>query len=266
MANRGPEMGARVLPGPAGGFPATSSPTDTMSPISRRILIALLVVAGLVCARLGFWQLDRLSERRAANRVAQEARDAPPVRLPEQIGESVDLAYRRVEAVGRYDPANEIVVRGEALNGVPGVHLVTPLRMEGSDTALLVNRGFVPAPDAVTVEIRGLEEEGERSVAGIALPMPTGGGRPIERRGQISWGRLDREALAEQIPYPILPVSLRQSPDPAAPRLPRRLAPPSLDDGPHLTYAVQWFLFGAMSIVFALVVVAKGDRMTRAPS
>jgi len=47
-----------------------------MSPTSRRILVALLLLAGAACAWLGFWQLDRLRERRVANRIAQHARDA----------------------------------------------------------------------------------------------------------------------------------------------------------------------------------------------
>lgn len=234
--------------------------------MARRILIAVLLLAGLVCARLGFWQLGRLAERRGANRLAIEARGAPAVRLPEEVGAAGDLAQRRVVAVGRYDPAREIVIRGEALNGVPGVHIVTPLRMAGRDTAILVNRGFVPAPDAVTVETDNLREEGEVRVEGIALPVGEGGGMPIERRGRMTWGRLDRAALREYIPYPILPVHLRQSPDPSLPRLPRRVPAPTLDDGPHLNYAVQWFLFGAMSVVFAVLVVARADRGPRAPS
>ncbi len=252
--------------GPGKRTAAASSATDTMSPTSRRVLIVLLLLAAAVCARLGFWQLGRLSERRAANRIAQDARDAPALRLPDEAGAGAGLAYRRVQAQGRYDPANEIVVRGQALNGVPGVHVVTPLRLEGSDTAVLVNRGFVPAADAVTVEADSLREEGEVRVRGIALPMTNGGGRPVEHRGRITWGRLDRAAIEEQIPYPVLWVYLLQSPDSTLPRMPRRLAAPALTDGPHLNYAVQWFLFAGMAVVFAILVVARGDRMARAPS
>jgi surfeit locus 1 family protein len=236
-----------------------------MSPIARRSLIAFLLLAGAVCVRLGFWQVDRLRERRAANRAAEAALSAPVVRLPGAVQDG-DLAGRRVEAAGRYDPANELVLRGQALDGSPGVHLVTPLRFPGTDTALLVNRGFVPAPDAVSVETGGLKEEGEVRVRGIALPIPVGGGRPIERRGQMSWARLDREALAEQLPYPVYSVYLRQAPDSALPRMPRRLPALALDDGPHLSYAVQWFLFAGMAVVFAIIVVARGGRMSRAPS
>jgi surfeit locus 1 family protein len=236
-----------------------------MPSTSRRVLIALLLLCGLGFVRLGVWQLERLRERRAANARAIAAREAAPLVLPEDIG-SGDPLDRRVRAAGRYDRSREIVVRGQVLNGLPGVHVVTPLRMEGTDTALLVNRGFVPAPDAVTADTRELEEPGVRQVSGIALALPAGGGQPIDRRGQVTWASLGRDVLADSIPYPVLPFYLLQSPDSSLPGLPRRIAPPALNDGPHLNYAIQWFLFAAMSVAFAVVVVARGDRVPRAPS
>lgn len=215
------------------------------------------MLAAAVCVRLGFWQVGRLQERRVANRIAAEARAAPVVRLPDEPGPAGGLANRRVVAEGRYDFANEIVIRGASYQGLPGVMLVTPLRVAGSDTALLVSRGFVPAPDAASAEPDTLREEGSVRVEGVALPVDSGRGRPLERNGRTTWGALDAAALRERLPYPFHPVVLRQSPDPALPRFPRRLDPPSLDDGPHLSYAVQWFLFAGMAVVFAVVVVAR---------
>ncbi len=224
----------------------------------------LLLLAGLGFVRLGFWQLERLRERRAANQLAAAARQAPPLRLPTDFGGLAEAEDRRIEVAGRYDRANEILVRGQALNGLPGLHVVTPLRMEGTDTAVLVNRGFIPAPDAVTADTAGLDEAGPQVVRGIAIAMGTGHGQPIDRRGQITWARLDRQALSEQLPYPILPFSVLQSPDSSLPSLPRRLTPAPLDDGPHLNYAVQWFLFAALAVVFAVVVVARQGSRGRA--
>ena len=228
-----------------------------MSPTSRRLFIAFLLLSAAVCLRLGFWQVGRLQERRAANRIAGEARAAPVVRLPGASGASGTLAHRRLEAAGRYDRANEIVVRGSSFQGVPGVTVVTPLRLSGSDTALLVVRGFVPAPDAVTAPLDSLNEDGAVVVRGVGLPIDSGRGRPLERNGATTWAALDLPALRERLPYPVYPVALRQSPEAALPRLPRRLEPPPLDDGPHFNYAVQWFLFATMAAVFAGVVVGR---------
>ena len=80
-----------------------------MSPTSRRILVALLLLAGAACAWLGFWQLDRLRERRVANRIAQHARDAAVVRLPEGLGAAGDLAQDVVDAVDRLHGGGRIL-------------------------------------------------------------------------------------------------------------------------------------------------------------
>ena len=135
--------------------------------------------------------------------------------------------------------------------------IVTPLRVEGTDPAVLVTRGFVPSPDAVTVQADTLREPGEVRVRGVALPIDSGTGRPLERQGRTTWATLDAAALRARLPYPFYPAAVRQSPDASLPRLPRRLEPPPLDDGPHLNYAVQWFLFATMAVVFAVVVVAR---------
>ena len=69
------------------------------------------------------------------------------------------------------------------------------LRCGADGPAVLVDRGFLPAPDAVTANAQGLEEPGEVTVRGIALPVPSGGGKPIEHGGRTTWRRLDLPAL-----------------------------------------------------------------------
>lgn len=229
-----------------------------MSTTSRRIAIALLLLAAVVCVRLGIWQLDRLADRRAQSRSVEESRALPVVHLTAEGARRPDsLADRWVEATGRYDHVHEMVIRGEAFQGVPGVHVVTPLRLKGSDTAVLVNRGFVPAPDAVRAKTDTLREPGEVTVRGLAQAISSGSGRRLVSGGRVTWARLDLAAVRSSLPYPILPFSILQSPAPGLPRLPRRLEPPPTGDGPHLNYAIQWFLFAGMAATFALVVVAR---------
>jgi cytochrome oxidase assembly protein ShyY1 len=55
----------------------------------------------------------------------------------------------------------------------------------------------------------------------------------------------------------VLPVYIKQSPDRTLPSFPRREELPPMDDGPHLSYAVQWFLFAGMAVAFALLVVGR---------
>lgn len=226
--------------------------------MTRRLTMGLLLLCAVGFARLGLWQLSRLHQRRALNVATLAARSAAPVTLAGPALERSDtLAEYRVEATGRYDAAHEIVLRGAVLQGVPGVRLVTPLRLGGQGPAVLVERGFVPAPDAVSVDTAGLEEGGEVTVRGIAQAVPAEGGQPMERGGRTTWRRLDLPSLRKEMPYTLLPIYILQTPDSALPRFPRRVDPPAIDDGPHLNYAIQWFLFATLATAFAFLVVGR---------
>lgn len=223
------------------------------------VVLALAVAA--VCVRLGLWQLDRLAERRAVNAEAQAARDSPEVALgPGALG--AELGGRRVRVAGEFDRTAEVVIRGQAWDGGPGVRVVTPLRVEGSDTVVLVDRGFVKSPDALRADLTGLDEPGRRSVRGLAFPLERreDGGQPLERDGSVTWRGLDRDALRARLPFPVAAVWVLETPDSTLPPWPRRMAAPALDDGPHLSYALQWFAFALIGVVGAGVVAVRARR------
>ena len=225
-----------------------------MSTRARLLLLASFGLVALVCLRLAFWQLDRLHQRREANDVALAARAAPVVTLqPANIGDP-HLGGRRVQATGHYDHTHDVVLRGRAYKGVPGVELVSPLVLEDGRRAVLVHRGFMPTPDAVTVQTDSVREFGKVRVEGIAELMGSGNGVRLERGSGITWARLDLAALSNSMPYQLAPVYIRQSPDSSLPRFPRRLEAPATGDGPHLNYAIQWFAFAGMAVVFGFVI------------
>jgi len=208
------------------------------------VIFSLLM--GALSLRLGVWQLDRLHTRRASNALALAQRARPPVdarTLHDSAGN------RRATAEGRYDYGQEIVLRGRGRGGVPGVEVVTPLRLTGSDTAILVLRGYVPSADAISYDTRIHREPDSTAVAGIAMaiPLDSTGARPAERNGATTWRRLDLASLRRRLPYPIAPVYLiADSPSTVSPAPLRSSAPP-LDDGPHLNYAIQWFGFATIA-------------------
>jgi len=237
-----------------------------MSTRARLLVIASFGVVALVFVRLGFWQVSRLRERRAANVVALAARSAPRIPLDGGTRITAELDGREVSVSGRYDHQHDVVLRGKAYGGSPGVEVVTPLVLDGGTLAVLVNRGFLPAPDAVTARTDSVREPGRIRVQGTALAVSSGSGAPLERDGYTTWARLDRKALTARLPYSVAPVYVRQSPDAALPRFPRRLEPLPIDDGPHLSYAIQWFSFALMAVVFGGVILktnsvsGKGKR------
>jgi surfeit locus 1 family protein len=216
------------------------------------LVIAVTVAAG--CARLGVWQLDRLQQRRARNAQVRAARERPAVEA--RAGLPADsAASRRVHAAGRYDYAHQQLWRARSYEGVPGVALMTPLLL-ADGSAVFVDRGWAPSPDAAHVDEQAYREPDMADVLGLGFPAPRG-------RGDV-----DPARLQDSLPYPVLPFILQQLPPstalyrplPPLPPLPPgliRWPPPPLDDGPHLSYAIQWFCFALIILVGSAVLLGK---------
>lgn len=214
----------------------------------------LLVILGMLfLARLGFWQLDRLDQRRARNAEFLQQTSAPPLILSgEPLPEEAQvLRDRPAQARGEYDYVHQIILKEQSWQGRPGVHLVTPLRIAGSQAAILVDRGWIPAADVTAGDLSRFDEGSEQTVNGvIQLSQTLSGNRAsVPGEPQQEWYRIDIEAIQQQMPYDLLPVYLLLSPlDESVPsELPYRIAPDiDLSEGPHLSYAIQWFLFAAL--------------------
>jgi len=221
--------------------------------------VVFSILVGGICLRLGFWQLGRLEQRRSRNAVTLEQRSLPPSDIRALAGRAEE---RRVFATGRFDFQHELVLRGRAKDGVPGVEVVTPLLLAGSDSAVLVLRGYVPAADAITYDGAAHREPESLTVSGIAMlvPLDSAGAAPATRKGTETWRRLDQTAVQARLPYPVESVYILADSPAAASPAPRRLPAPALDDGPHLNYAIQWFAFAAIAFGGALALWWRRGR------
>lgn len=240
------------------------------------VAAALALAVAAVCIRLGFWQLQRMEQRRELNAALSSALERPPLRLRDSLaavaGRPGDFQFRRVRLRGYFDLEREVVLRGRARGGKPGVHLVAPFRLVGTDTAVLVNRGWVPSPDAATLDPREYRGAAGREVEGILLPAPSGSGGAVPLVKSVggtrvrTYQRLDVGALASETPYPLLPLYVQALPSAQSPADGGPLAEPlpSLDEGPHLGYAIQWFSFAAIAVLGLLgVMLFRGRAAAR---
>jgi surfeit locus 1 family protein len=157
---------------------------------------------------------------------------------------------------GEPDYANEIVLTGRSRQGSPGVYIITPVRRTGSDSAILVTRGWVYSPDAATVDLTRWREP-QNVFTGYVLSLPsTASSAPQQPANGRKVRALTRENVRRLMPYPVATRYL-VSQDSAADSTPARVGMPVLDDGPHLSYAIQWFAFAAIAIVGAGIVVYR---------
>jgi surfeit locus 1 family protein len=222
------------------------------------ILATLLVLAGTaLCIRLGIWQLDRLDQRRAFNAQFLSARAMSPLDLNNIGSEDLTkLEWRAVTVTGEYDFENQIALRNQYYADQYGYHLLTPLRFSG--TAVLVDRGFIPAdgnsapsdwrkydePGTVTVKGQIRLEQTKPSFGGVADALPANGEK-LEL-----WNNADITRISNQMPYPMLPVLVQpdmgaSDTEPPIPYQPEV----EISEGPHMGYALQWFTFATILFV-----------------
>lgn len=239
----------------------------------RWLLFHLLVVAamaGMIWA--GFWQLRRLDHREAFNATVEARIVEPPVPIDEVVGGLTladtaaldELEWRPVTARGTYLADETVTVVNKSQDGIAGTFAVSPLVLDDG-RLVLIERGFsslgvtdtagdTPPPTG-EVEVTGrLRPTQERRTGGLSDPA----------EGELTEAqRIDIERLAPQLDGDVLPmyVELTASTPAEADTL-APIAAPELSEGPHLSYAIQWFIF-TVCVAVGWVLAVRRSVATR---
>jgi cytochrome oxidase assembly protein ShyY1 len=223
--------------------------------LSTRWLVGLVltVVFALITTLFGLWQWDRRGEAVAEMERVESNYDQAPVTINELLtdgrGFDPDTKWRPVTLEGEYQADQQLLVRTRPRGGQVGFDVVVPFVTEGGD-AYLVSRGWVPTGD---------EQDGPDLVP----PPPTGrvvlvarvlpGEATIDGRGapegQLATVNLEQAAQATGFAlYPHAYLAMA-SETPSVSPTPLRQQKPMLDEGPHLSYTFQWYLFGILGFI-----------------
>lgn len=229
--------------------------------IALHLTVALLVV---VMVNLAFWQIDRLHQRQNFNQILAArvpAASAPLADVLAKYPDPNDAEWYRVMAIGTYLRDEDVAVINVTQDGQAGHDAVTPLLLDNGQV-LLVNRGFLPlsmdippAPTGrITIEGR-LRMSAVRRTGAVSDPS-TGELQEIQR--------IDIDRLALQLPnQPVdMYVELLDS-QPADSETLSRITDPVFTNGPHLSYAVQWFLFSGCAIAGWMIAVRREVKRQR---
>lgn len=230
----------------------------------RWILTTLLVLLAVgLMARLGIWQLDRLEQRRAFNARVQAQLDSPPLDLAAALADGTmtpeklnDLEYRGVVLRGEYRPQEQIILRNQIWENQPGAHLLTPLYLQGTNYAVLVDRGWIPMNENTPADWQQYHQLGRLEVRGILQRTQDarrfGAADPTAVPGVVvpAWNAVRLERIAVQVSADLLPAYVLAAPaggSQSADGPPyAMLAAPDLSEGSHMGYALQWFSFAAV--------------------
>jgi surfeit locus 1 family protein len=229
---------------------------------SRKWLLAtvLVVIVAVVFVRLGFWQLDRLEQRRTFNRRITAQMEAEPLVLDAGgVKENLfEMEFRQVIVKGEYDFSQQIALRNQFIDGNIGVHLVTPLKIEGADQTVMVDRGWVPLEDETPENWGKYDEPGMVIVHGIIrrsqetpelnmLPDPT---LAAGQERLDVWSMVNLDRISDQVSLPMVNIFIQQNPDESWTGMPlRNPTEVEITEGPHMDYALQWFSFALLVLV-----------------
>jgi surfeit locus 1 family protein len=239
--------------------------------VRRIVLFVIAATVTIVCVRLGFWQLDRLDQRRTLNAAIGAGLSAAPAPLGDLLaasGGSEDPTYRRTVTTGRYVAQDELLLYGRALEGRPGDHVLTPLVL-ADGSSVLVDRGWIPFEPERDAPVTGsaAAPTGDVRIEGVLLPSEEAGAfageDPAARVRAVNVGEI-AERVASLEPAPV--YLLLQDQTPAQPQgLPAPAPPPAPSEGPHLSYAIQWFTFATIAVVGYGVLLRRDLRGEHVP-
>ena len=224
--------------------------------------LALVIVFAVACCALGTWQLNRRAEALAEVARIDANYDADAVALAEAMSEpaafDVDQRWQVVALSGEYLVDEEVVVRNRPFEGSSGFEVITPFRLDDG-TVFMVDRGWIAqgsdgrpseyaAPPTGHVQVDARLKAGEERIAGRTS---TG----------IEFATIDLDELADRVGEPSYTgaygVLVQTGADADEP--PLAAARPVRDEGPHLSYALQWFVFALLGFV-GLVWAANQER------
>lgn len=233
----------------------------------RWVALAVFVVTLVVAfVNLGYWQLDRLEQRRERNEAVVVHENAPVRDWAEVFGPVITEAdqWQRVRVTGTFDGERQFVVRYRSNDGESGYEILTPLQTQDG-RHLLVNRGFGARDGEDFPTTAPPAPAGEVTIVGHVRRNEQGPDNALTPIDGLVRG-VNSDAIAGALPYPLVNGYLgllEMTPPQEGVLVP--VLPPELTEGNHLSYAVQWFMFSAMAAV-GLVVLIRSDLVARRAS
>lgn len=237
----------------------------------KRVLVAVAALAGIaVTASLGSWQWGR-GEQRTALHEAQLARErTAPVPVPELLAARDSapeaLLHRPVVLRGLWLPERTVFLDNRQMNAVPGFYVVTPLRIEGSEAVILVQRGWVQRDFSQRERLPPVQTPaGVVEVRGRLAPPPAKlYAFDTEEKGPIRQN-LDLARFRAETGLPLLALSVQQSGAPSEGLL-RQWPQAGSGAEKNYGYAFQWWALAALiAILYVWFQFVLPRRQARRP-
>ena len=233
--------------------------------------IVLVIVFAIACGLLSWWQWSRRADAVAEIQRIETHYDAPPVPVGEVLADvdswSIDDEWVPVSLEGHYLLDQQLLVRNRPYDGQSGFDVLVPFQLDDG-RVFVVDRGWVPvgssveAPDSVPaapggdVTVVARLKAGEPEIPGRSAPTGQLATIHLPSVADLTGAETYTGAyglLASETPAPA------EAPPAAAPR-------PAEDEGPHLSYALQWIAFGILAFIGLFWAIRRERRIAALPA
>lgn len=212
--------------------------------------------------KLGFWQYNKAKLGQGIQQAYTESTSNGALQLIEHLQLPEKLQYQKVSVAGIYEKKYQILIDNQVENGRAGFHVITPLKIIGSDQYVLVNRGWIAGKDKHTDIPMFDSPTGLLQVEGVAW-IPSKKIFTLEGKSQntsknqswqLVWQNLDMIKYEKIVPIKILPIIIKLDPHSNAGGFVRNWQIPSDRIMTNLSYAYQWFGFACAALAIYLYI------------
>lgn len=219
------------------------------------------VVVMAICIQLGFWQYNKAQQKIALQQQIEQGLAVQPVRLPEVVDDVENWRYKRVQFEGEYIPKYQILLDNRVNDNVVGYHVLTPMKVDGSQAYVFVNRGWIAG--SLNREVPVVETPvGKQTLQGdIDFPLKkvfTLEGPAVKNKTwQSVWQHMNMQRYQDAVPFEVKPYIVRLEAGSEGGGFRRNWPIPKDRITVHLGYAYQWFGFALTLFVIYIVLNLK---------
>lgn len=235
----------------------TRSRTQVLATLAVFLLVPLFLF-------LGYWQLQRAAQKGTLQAQYDARSHETPINLDTRVPPAEELRFYRVVASGHYERAFQVLLDNRVQRGIAGYHVISPLRIQGSDVRVLVNRGWIP----VGADRRRLPDieppEGLMKVSGVATvphdeAFTLGRPEPLQATRPTVWPHLEMGRYAQSVPFAVHPVVILLDANRPGGFV-REWNRLNTGIAVHQGYAFQWFALAVAVIVIYVLLMRRAAR------
>lgn len=227
----------------------------------RSIGLTTLALALLIaCIIAGNWQYQRGVDRRAENQIIRANLEKPIAELPENLdGRRALYQGRLMRISGRFIADQEILMRNRYFQEQYGFGVTTLFQIDDG-RMVWIDRGWVKAGASAT-QVPEIEPVPRTQLSLVvryrddALDAKIKGSFFATGKGQSQLARWNQEKKTSSEDFYFDLVSGDFTPLVPTPA-------PLVSDGPHFAYAIQWWFFGALTLVGRALIAREDSLIT----